>query len=118
MLGASQREIEMKRTILGAAVAAIFLAVSPMQGSHAAARTQPLVPQVTVAQNGSPVEAAQPKPSKSAESKSARAKSLHRAYAIRARMAKQKTKLKSLKAKKQLAKSKKQSLKSKKKQAA
>ena len=108
----------MKRTILGAAVAVIFLALSPMQGSYAAAQTQPLEPRTTVAQNGNPVEAGQLKQGKTAETKSAKARSLRRAYAIRARMAKQKAKLKSLKAKKQLAKSKKQSLKPKKKQAA
>lgn len=112
--------------VLSAAVVAMILAVSP---THAAARGQESETQATTglnrqslqtAQTGKSADAVEPAQGKSAEPNSAKAKAFRRAYAIRARIAKQKTQLAkskqpSLRAKKQFAKSKKQSLKSKKK---
>lgn len=92
---------------LSAAAAVVILAVSPVEGAHAAARV-PDGQSFQVAQTGKSVATAESKRSKSAEPNSAKTKALRRAYAIRARIVKQK----------QLAKSKKQSLKGKKKQKA
>lgn len=105
----------MKSPFLSAAIAVLLLVISPINAGHSAARVQDPVAQTAADTNrqslqsgqaGKSAEAAEPKQSKSAEPNSARAKSIRRAYAIRARIAKQK---------KQLAKSKKQPLKSKKK---
>jgi len=120
----------MKGTILGVAVTAMILAVSSIQAAHSAARVNESDSQVTAdlnrqnlqtVQYGKSVDPAGPEQGKSAKP-SAKAKSLSRAYAIRAKTAKQKRQLakskkQSLKAKKQLAKSKKQPLKAKKKEA-
>ena len=120
----------MKGAFFGAAIAAMILAVSPIPAAHAAARAPQSDTQATAdlnrqslqaAQTGKPVEATEPKQSKSAEPAAAKAKALRRNYAIRARVAKQKAQLAkskkpSLKTKKQLAKSKKPSLKAKKKE--
>lgn len=123
----------MTRTIISAAVAAMFLAISSHYAAHAAARVQDADPRATAVLNrqtadaaqttGKSLETAAPGQRKSAEAKSARAKTLRRAYAIRAHMAKQKAQLAkarkpALKGKKQLAKTKKPSVKAKKKTAA
>ncbi|HEX5278658.1 MAG TPA: hypothetical protein VFW28_01140 [Micropepsaceae bacterium] len=96
----------MKSTILSAAVAAMILAMTPM---HAAAREQGLQPtaELQATQAGKSAEAVQPQ-----QTKSARAKAIHRGYAIRARIAKQKTPL--AKGKKRAAKARKRSVQVKK----
>lgn len=105
----------MKGRFLSVAVAVVILAVSPILGTHAAARVADSGAQATadlkaqsfqVAQTGESAKTLEPKQSKSAEPKAARTKALRRAYAIRARIAKQKA---------QHAKSKKPSVKPKKK---
>lgn len=109
----------MKWTVLSASVAAMILAVSPIQLAHSTARMQESEAHATAdlnreslqaAQTGKSAEDSEPAKTKSAEpdSTKVRAKSIRRAYAIRARIAKDK---------KQMAKSKKPSLKSKAKMA-
>lgn len=105
----------MKSQFLSAAIAVVILAISAVNGAHSATRVQEPGAQTTADPNrqnlqpgqaGKSAEAAEPKQTESVPTNSARAKAIRRAYAIRARTAKQK---------KQLAKSKKPSLKSKKK---
>ncbi len=112
----------MRIAILTAA-AAIILAVSPVRGLHAAAAVDLDHQSIQASQVDKSAATAESKQGKSAEPKSAKAKALRRAYAIRARMTKQKTQLAkakkpSLKGKKQLAKSKKPSANRKKKRSA
>lgn len=109
----------MKGPFLSVAAAVVILAVSPVEAAHAPVRLPDSNAQDTagldhqsvqmVAQTGKASETTEAKQGKTAEPKAVKAKALRRAYAIRARVAKQK---------KQLAKSKKQPLKEKRKQKA
>lgn len=108
----------MKGPFLSAAAAVVILAVSPVEAAHAPVRVPDSNAQATagldhqsfqMAQTGKASETTEAKQGKTAEPKAVKAKALRRAYAIRARIAKQK---------RQLAKSKKQVLKEKRKQKA
>lgn len=110
----------MKGSVLSAAATAIILAVSPMQSAHAAAGVlgSQATADLDASQTGKSSEATEPRQNNSAESKSTHAKALRRAYAVRARIAKQKAQLAKTRKQKQPAKLKKRFLKATKTQAA